>query len=53
MKDNHWTYDDIAQMGGFKSGAVIKATVSRGLPSFAKLSVVVYEKLKNRGLSIT
>ncbi|WP_367392837.1 hypothetical protein [Lewinella sp. LCG006] len=47
MKDNDWTYDDIARMGGFRNGGVIKATVSRGLPSFAKLSVIIYEKLKN------
>ena len=53
MKDNNWTYDDIARMGGFRNGGVIKATVSRGLPSFAKLSVVIYEELKNKGLSIT
>ncbi len=46
MKENNWTYDDIAKMGNFKSGKVIEATVSRGLPSFAKLSVVIYEGLK-------
>jgi len=53
MNDNHWTYDDIAQMGGFKSGSVIKSTISRGLPSFAKLSVIVYEKLRADSLSTT
>lgn len=46
MKTNNWTYDDIAKMGGFKSGDVIKTTISRGLPLFAKLSVLVYEKTK-------
>lgn len=46
MKEGSWTYDDIAQMGGFKSGKVIEATVSRGLPSFARLAVVIYEQGK-------
>lgn len=46
MKDNNWSYDDIAKFGQFKSGKVIEATISRGLPSFAKLAVVVYEKQK-------
>jgi hypothetical protein len=46
MKENNWNYRDIAMMGDFKNGKVIKATVSRGLPSFAKLSVVIYENLK-------
>lgn len=53
MKENNWTYDDIAKMGNFKSGKVIEATVSRGLPSFAKLSVVIYEGLKGeRGIKV-
>ena len=43
MQENNWTYEDIAKMGNFKSGKVIEATISRGLPSFAKLSVVIYE----------
>lgn len=46
MKDNNWNYDQIARMGGFKSGQVVKSTVSRGLPSFAKLAVVIYETMK-------
>ena len=46
MKEKNWTYDDIAKMGNFKSGKVIEATISRGLPSFAKLSIIIYEKLK-------
>ncbi len=45
LKANNWTYDDIAKMGGFKNGDVIKTTISRGLPSFAKLSVLVYENV--------
>lgn len=44
MKENKWTYEDIAKMGNFKNGKVIEATISRGLPSFAKLSVVIYEQ---------
>ncbi len=43
MKDRDWSYEDIAQMGDFKSGKVIEATVSRGLPSFAKISVLIHE----------
>ncbi len=43
MKDRDWNYEDIAQMGDFKSGKVIEATVSRGLPSFAKISVLIHE----------
>ena len=46
MKECNWTYDDIAEMGGFKSGKVIEATVSRGLPSFARLSVRIYEEMR-------
>ena len=46
MKERNWTYEDIAGMGGFKSGKVIEATISRGLPSFARLAVVIYEKGK-------
>jgi len=47
MKENRWSYEDIAKMGNFKSGKVVEATISRGLPSFAKLAVVVYESEKN------
>ena len=49
MKENKWSYDDIAKMGNFKSGKVIEATISRGLPSFAKLSVVIYEQQRKVG----
>lgn len=49
MKENNWSYDDIAKMGSFKSGKVIESTISRGLPSFAKLSVVIYERQKEKG----
>lgn len=47
MRENNWTYEDIAKMGNFKSGKVIESTISRGLPSFAKLSVVIYEQQRN------
>jgi len=43
MKDNEWTYDDVAKLGNFKSGKVIEATISRGLPAFAKLAVSIHE----------
>ena len=46
MKENNWSYEEVARMGNFKSGKVIEATISRGLPSFAKLSVVIYELSK-------
>ena len=48
MKENNWTYEDIAKMGDFKSGKVIEATISRGLPSFAKLAVMVYENSRGK-----
>jgi hypothetical protein len=44
MAAKGWTYDDVAKLGNFKSGKVIEATISRGLPSFAKLAVVIYEQ---------
>lgn len=43
MKEKGWTYDDVAQMGNFKNGKVVEATISRGLPAFAKLVVKVHE----------
>ena len=46
MRENNWNYEDLARMGDFKSGKVLEATISRGLPSFAKLSVLIYESLK-------
>lgn len=49
MKENNWSYDDIARMGNFKSGKVIESTISRGLPAFAKLSVVIYEQQRKVG----
>lgn len=32
---------------GLKNGKVVAATISRGLPAFAKLAVIVFEQ-KNR-----
>lgn len=34
---------DVAKLAGFKSGDVVKATISRGLPHFARLAVVLWE----------
>ncbi len=48
MKDNQWSYEDVAKLGDFKSGKVIESTISRGLPSFAKLSVVIHELNKSK-----
>ncbi len=38
-----WDYEDVAKLGNFKNGKVIEATISRGLPSFAKLAVMIHE----------
>ncbi|MEZ4827195.1 MAG: DUF6036 family nucleotidyltransferase [Bacteroidia bacterium] len=46
MEEKKWSYDYVASLGGFKNGKVIEATISRGLPSFAKLAVVVFEQSK-------
>jgi hypothetical protein len=43
MRENNWDYDYIAKLGQFKNGKVIEATISRGLPSFAKLAVIIHE----------
>lgn len=48
MAENNWDYEDVAMMGNFKNGKVIEATISRGLPSFAKLAVVIYENNKKK-----
>ena len=47
MKENAWDYDTVAKLGGIKNAKVVKSTISRGLPSFAKLSIVVYEKMRD------
>ena len=46
MQSKNWTYDDVARFGRFSSGKVVEATISRGLPSFAKLAVVIFEEEK-------
>ncbi|MCF8413321.1 MAG: hypothetical protein K9G44_07905, partial [Melioribacteraceae bacterium] len=48
MEENNWTYDDLATFGNFKNGKVIEATISRGLPSFARLAVSIYEMNKHK-----
>ena len=44
MQEKNWTYEDVAKLGNFKNGKVIEATISRGLPAFARLAVVIYEQ---------
>jgi len=53
MQEKKWTYEDIAKMGNFKSGKVIEATISRGLPAFAKLSVRIHELSKEKTIHDT
>ena len=48
MATYEWSYEDVAKWGRFKNGKVIEATISRGLPSFAKLAVVVFEQQQKR-----
>lgn len=48
MKENNWNYGDIANMGNFKNAEVVEATISRGLPAFAKLAVSIYEKMQSK-----
>ena len=48
MDDNKWSYDDVAKIGSFKNGKVIEATISRGIPAFAKLAVMIHELKKNK-----
>lgn len=51
MKAKNWTYDDVAAMGNFKSGKVVEATISRGLPAFAKFAVRVHESQETNNAS--
>ena len=44
MEAKNWTYEEVAKWGRFSSGKVVEATISRGLPSFAKLAVVLFEQ---------
>ncbi len=54
MKENGLSYEELALIGGFKNGNVLKSTISRGIPSFAKVAVFIYEKkeLENEGSAI-
>jgi hypothetical protein len=44
MKAKGLYYNEVAKLAGFKNGAVVKATVTRGLPHFARLLVVLWEE---------
>lgn len=44
MKAKGLDYDGVAKLAGFKNGKVVKATVTRGLPHFARLLVVLWEE---------
>ncbi len=44
MEAKGWTYEDVARYGRFKNGKVVEATISRGLPAFARLAVVLFEQ---------
>lgn len=46
MKAKGLDYASVAKLAGFKNGAVVKATVTRGLPHFARLLVVLWEEGK-------
>jgi len=43
MKANGLDYNEIAKLAGFKNGNVVKATVTRGMPHFARLLVLLWE----------
>lgn len=47
MKAKGLDYAEVAKLAGFKSGDVVKATISRGLPHFARLAVVLWEGEEN------
>lgn len=51
MEENNWSYDDVAKLGNFKNGKVIEATISRGLPAFARLAVRIFEMNKVKKVS--
>lgn len=44
MKRSKLSYEELALIGGFKNGNVLKSTISRGLPNFAKIAVFMHEK---------
>ena len=47
MHERNWSYDDVAQLGGFKNGAVVKASIHRKLPAFARVLVQMHEVDQN------
>lgn len=44
MKAKGLDYEAVARLAGFKNGAVVKATVTRGVPLFARLLVILWER---------
>ncbi len=48
MQAKGWTYDDVAKFGRFRNGKVVEATISRGLPAFARLAVVLFEQAQTK-----
>lgn len=44
MKDKGLDYNAVAKLAGFKNANVVKATINRGLPHFARLLVVLHEQ---------
>jgi hypothetical protein len=49
MKAKGLNYEGVAKLAGFKNGNVVKATVTRGLPHFARLLVVLWESQPKGG----
>lgn len=47
-KELGWFYDDMAKFMGAKSGASLKASISRKLPAFAKLAICIFEEIKDK-----
>lgn len=43
MAENGWNYEDVSKLGLLKNGKVVQATISRELPSFARLAVLIHE----------
>jgi len=50
MAANNWTYAHVAKLGGFKNAKVVEATISRGLPAFAKVAVALFENYNTKKL---
>ena len=43
MKVKGLNYDGVAKLAGFQNGNVVKTTVTRRLPHFARLLVLLWE----------